>query len=71
MTVVIIIAALIIVAGFAASAYTYNLGGQRTCPRCGSRRSSTYTGVSSTGPIFNCQDCGAVFDGNGTLIDPR
>jgi rubredoxin len=58
----------ILAVGFGASAYVYALGSRRTCPRCGSRKTGAHLGYAP-GPFFNCRQCGAVFDGNGAMVD--
>jgi hypothetical protein len=64
---------LIIAAGpalFAACLYLYNSGSHRSCPRCGSRDTGAHLG-SARGTFFNCRNCGAVFDGNGIMIEDQ
>ena len=67
MTMLAVIA--LVLVGFVVAAYVYGIGSKRTCPRCGSRRANSHLGVAKIGPIFNCQDCGAVFNGDGSLLD--
>jgi RNA polymerase subunit RPABC4/transcription elongation factor Spt4 len=65
----IVLVILAIVAAFLICLYVYDVGSRRICPRCGSRKAAAHLGYLPTGLFFHCRNCGAVFDGDGVLLD--